>query len=84
MNKHEKISIEELLVKDNPIQDQIDDIIYELVRARKQKKITQIQLSKESGIPQTTISRMESLASIPTLQVLIKIANVLGLSLKLS
>lgn len=79
----EKISVESFLKKEDLIQNQIDDIIAELIKERKKNKITQIQLSKSTGIPQATISRLESFNSIPTLQILIKIANALGLSLDL-
>lgn len=79
----ENTSVESFLKKDDLIQDQIDDIILELIKERKKNKITQIQLSKSTGIPQATISRLESFNSIPTLQILIKIANALGLSLQL-
>lgn len=77
----EKISVESYLKKEDVIQDQIDDIILELIKERKKNKITQVQLSKSTGIPQATISRLESFNSIPTLQILIKISNALGLSL---
>lgn len=79
----EKISIESLLNIENQVQDQIDDIILELIKKRKQNKITQINLSKLTGIPQATISRIESFNSIPTLQILIKIANALGYTITL-
>lgn len=79
----EKISVESYLKKEDVIQDQIDDIILELIKERKKNKITQVQLSKSTGIPQATISRLESFNSIPTLQILIKISNALGLSLSL-
>lgn len=77
----EKISIESLLNIENQVQDQIDDIILELIKKRKQNKLTQTSLSRLTGIPQATISRIESFNSIPTLQILIKIANALGLTL---
>lgn len=77
----EKISVENFLKKEDVIQDQIDDIILELIKARKKKRITQVELSKITGIPQATISRLESFNSIPTLQILLKISNTLGLSL---
>lgn len=79
----EKISVENSLNKEDEIQDQIDDIILELIKERKKHKITQVQLSKATGIPQATISRLESFNSIPTLQILIKLSNALGLSLYL-
>lgn len=79
----EIISVENLLSREDKIQDQIDDIILELIKERKKKKMTQIQLSKETGIPQATISRLESFNSVPTLQVLISVSNSLGFSLSL-
>lgn len=79
----EEISIENILHSEDMIQDQIDDIILELIKERKKRKLTQIELSKLSGIPQVTISRLESFNSIPTLQILIKLLNVLDFSLSL-
>ena len=79
----ENFSVESFLNKEDIVQDQIDDIILQLIKERKKKKLTQTQLSEKTGIPQTTISRLESFNSIPTLQILIKISNALGLSLYL-
>lgn len=76
----DKISIEALLKEEDPVQDQIDDLVLELIRARKKRKVTQIQLSHSTGIPQATISRVESFRSSPTLQSLVKLANALGLT----
>lgn len=78
-----RISIEHLLSQENSIQDQIDDLILELIRARKKNQITQIELSSSTGIPQATISRLETFRTIPTLQVLLKLSNALGLCLSL-
>lgn len=74
-------SLTEFWEKKEPIQDQIDDLIYELIRERKRQKISQTKLSLETGIPQATISRVESFSCNPTLSVLLKISNALGLSL---
>ena len=74
-------SIEKKLKNDDVIQDQIDDIIVALIRERKRQKITQIKLSKMTGIPQATISRMESFASIPTLHIILKLSKALDLTL---
>lgn len=76
-------SIEILLNKEDIIQDQIDDIIVDLIRARKKKNYTQMDLSENTGIPQATISRLESFRTIPTLTVLLKLSNALGLSFSL-
>lgn len=67
--------------KDDSVQDQIDALVSSLIKSRKKQKITQVQLSEKTGIPQATISRVESFRSTPTLQVLIKISQALGLSL---
>ena len=82
MEKH-TLSIEKNLEEEDWVQDQIDDIISELIKERKKKKITQIDLSKISGIPQTTISRLESFSSVPTLQILIRLSTSLDRKLVL-
>lgn len=79
----DKVSIGSLLESDTRVQDQIDDLIFELIRERKRKRITQTDLSIRTGIPQATISRLESFKSTPTLQVLITLSNALGFSLSL-
>lgn len=81
MMSTERISVGTFFENEDIIQDQIDDIISELIKERKKKKLTQVQLSMKTGIPQATISRLESFSSIPTLQILLKIANALELSL---
>lgn len=79
-----QFSIGQYLESDTSLQDQIDDLIVELIRVRKKNRITQVALSVQTGIPQATISRLESFKSIPTLQIIIRLANALGLSLNLS
>lgn len=79
-----QFSIGQYLESDTSLQDQIDDLIFELIRVRKKNRITQVALSVQTGIPQATISRLESFKSIPTLQIIIRLANALGLSLNLS
>lgn len=63
---------------------QIADIIYQIIEERKKQNITQIKLSDMTGIPQTTISRIETFISTPTLPILIKIANALQLKITLN
>ncbi len=74
-------SIGELLGKDLVVQDQIDDLILEMIRERKRKKMSQVELSALTGIPQATISRLESFRTIPTLPILISLSNALGMFL---
>lgn len=84
MVKMEKKLMEDYLNTKDVVQEQIDDLIVDLIKARKKNKITQVKLSQMTGIPQTTISRLESFNTIPTLQILIRIANALDFSLILS
>lgn len=76
-----KMTVKDYLNTKDVIQDQIDDLIFHLIKTRKKNKVTQIKLSQMSGVPQTTISRIESFSTVPTLSVLLKIANALELSL---
>lgn len=79
--KENEISIENYINAKDDIMDQIDDLILELIKQRKKIGITQTQLSTRTGIPQATISRIESFSSIPTLQVILKISNALNMKL---
>lgn len=80
----DQFSIGQYIESDTSLQDQIDDLIFELIRIRKRSRITQVELSNKTGIPQATISRLESFKSTPTLQVIIRLANALGLTLNLN
>ena len=53
----------------------IQNIIYELTKIRKDKKISQAELSEMSGIAQSTISRIETHRVIPTLPIHYKIMH---------
>jgi len=48
------VSFEESLKSISFVQDQIDDLIFDLIKERKKQKKTQINLSHETGIPQAT------------------------------
>jgi transcriptional regulator with XRE-family HTH domain len=50
----------------------------EIRRVRKEKKISQVQLSESSGISQTYISEIESGKRLPTLNVLHKLTKGIG------
>lgn len=69
--------------KDN-VDVQIKTMIYKITQERKKQNITQDELSDMTGISQTTISRIESFVSTPTLPILINIANALHLKITLS
>lgn len=60
------------------------EIVGKLMAARDRKKISQRELSRLSGIPQKTISRIESGKDVPKLPTLIKLANALDLKLELA
>lgn len=81
--KNETVSVESNLKKNDSIQDQIDDIILELIKERKKQNLSQTKLSQMTGIPQATISRLESFATVPTLYIVIKLSNALNLTLSL-
>ena len=78
--KNETVSVESNLKKNDSIQDQIDDIILELIKERKKQNLSQTKLSQMTGIPQATISRLESFATVPTLYIVIKLSNALNLT----
>ena len=80
---NEKVSVENSLKINDEIQNQIDDIILELIRERKKQKLSQTKLSQMTGIPQATISRLESFATVPTLHIVIKLSNALNMKLSL-
>lgn len=63
--------------------EEINEIIYVITNERKKQKMSQSELAALTGLPQTTISRIETFVSIPTLPVLIKIMNALNLELKI-
>ncbi len=59
------------------------DIIRAIVKARKEQKITQAELSVRTGINQGDISRLERGTRNPSLNMLKKLANGLGMQLKI-
>ncbi len=59
------------------------DIIRAIVKARKEQKITQAELSVRTGINQGDISRLERGTRNPSLNMLKKLASGLGMQLKI-
>lgn len=55
-----------------------------LIRQRIEKGFTQAQLAKKIGTKQSAISRLESGAYNPTLEVLKKVASALGSKIEIS
>ena len=59
------------------------DIIRAIVKARKEQQITQAELAARTGINQGDISRLERGTRNPSLNMLKKLANGLGMQLKI-
>ena len=59
------------------------DIIQAMIDARKDQKLTQKELSERTGITQADISRIERGTRNPSLEMLKRIADGLGATLKL-
>jgi len=60
------------------------DITIQIAEARRKKKITQVQLAKIVGMPQSQIARLESGSHNITLETLNKVANALDLRVKIA
>lgn len=60
------------------------DLVADLVAARKKKGLSQAELAERAGLPQSTIGRIEARLVSPNLETLNKILPVLGLRLHLS
>ena len=70
-------------VKISKTKQKINDIIYEVSTERKKQNLSQSDLAELTGLSQTTISRIETYVSTPTLPILIKIMNSLNLDLQI-
>ncbi|MGI5947305.1 MAG: helix-turn-helix domain-containing protein [Lachnospiraceae bacterium] len=57
-------------------------VIGQYVRCRKLQGITQAELAKRTGIPRTNITRFESGNYNPSLEMLVRIAAALGMTLQ--
>lgn len=55
-----------------------NSVVSQYKSVRKGMKLTQVELSKLTGIPQPNITRFESDKSNPTLEMLVKMAAALG------
>lgn len=58
-------------------------VIREMIKARDEKNMTQVQLSKITGISQADISRFENGEANPTIEMLSRIAYAFGKKLEL-
>lgn len=59
------------------------DIINAMIKARKEKGLTQKQLSELTGISQADISRIENGTRNPSLEMIKRLATGMGMCLKL-
>ena len=60
------------------------NIIRAIVEARNRQNLTQKELAEKTGIAQTEISRIESGARNPSLKILQRLADGMGMVLKVS
>ena len=86
--KNYRDTLKELL-KDNNFRNEYESlepeyqVIREMIKAREEKNITQVQLSDMTGISQADISRLENGDANPTVGVLNRIANAFGKQLQI-
>lgn len=59
-----------------------EELIEATIRAREEKKLTQRELSKLSGIKQPAIARLERRVNSPTVDTLMKLLFSMGYTLK--
>ena len=58
-------------------------VIEQYIRCRKQQCMTQAELAKRAGLPRSNITRFESGSYNPSLELLVRIAAALGMSLQM-
>lgn len=61
-----------------------ETIISQFVQCRKNKKMTQADLARRTGIPRTNITRFESGRYNPSLEMMVKIAAALDMTVGLN
>ena len=59
-------------------------LIEQLIRYRKAKKITQADISESTGIQRPNISRLESGKYNPTLDMIVRVADSIGLEVEIT
>lgn len=68
-------------MREDPLEFLKLEIVGKLMAARDRKGLSQRDLSEITGVPQKTISRIESGKDVPKLQTLIKLSEALDLEL---
>ena len=61
---------------------EVEEVIDKIRKIRKEKNISILNLSLESGISRSHLFYIESKKTVPTLETLAKIAHAMGLELK--
>ena len=64
------------------MEKEVEDVIDKIRNFRKEKNISILKLSLESGISRSHLFYIESKKTIPSLETLTKIAHAMGLKLK--
>ena len=59
------------------------DVIEQYILCRKSQRLTQAEVAKRAGVPRTNITRFESGAYNPSLEMLVKLASALGMTLQI-
>jgi len=62
------------------LQRRVDHVGSRIKKKRKEKKLTQVELAKRSGLPQSHICRLEAGVHSPSMKTLEKIARALGVA----
>lgn len=65
-------------------EQKINKIVCAIIEERKNKEFSQSELAAMTGLPQTTISRIETFVSTPTLPVLIRILSALNMEITIT
>lgn len=60
------------------------EIILEILRLRKEQKLTQAQLAKKINLPQSNIARIEQGQHLPAIKTLVKIFEALGQTVQIT
>ena len=69
----------ELAARDIVEMEEMADIVSKICKKREEMGITQRELAKLCNVPQSTVARIETYKTSPTLETLIKITRELGL-----
>lgn len=76
LNEEERHNIEEI--------EEMSNIISSIINRRQELGVTQRELAKRCGIPQSSVARIETLKTTPKLDTLLKIMQALNLRFKIA